>query len=383
MEMTNKNLLLSVTSLASLVLLSGCGGGGGTPTPSYNTSIAQPSLPGTVVQILQNTGSGVAPIPANSDGSYSITDSTPVIINAQTTQGLEQSLNWGFAATDSSNLNYAQLSTGGYQVAGSTDPILQQLGYSGLATVPSVISNPTGGSPLQFQSLIAPGGSLILGLSQGLTVASGPFQANAVFRVVSAYAGDWSVSYAVSGMTNPVTSGSIYSGTCNIAISNSGVVNGNCNDTLLGKYDVTGRDYGAGNAMGVQFQGMNGIVNFFLGTSPVASNLLQGKSNLFVTTSSTQTIDTTSGTTTSSGTSTSGLSTVTTISAEDPIACHLVPGATFVQIANSGTCANTVVFGTNSSSSETTIPSGSATNSGTSGTSNSSLPVTWAATRKP
>ena len=372
MKMTTKNLLLSATCIASMALLSGCGGGGGTPTPSYNTSIAQPSLPGTVVQVLQNTGSGVAPIPANSDGSYSITDSTPVIINTQTTQGLGQSLYWGFAATDSSNLNYAQLSTGGYQVAGSTDPILQQLGYSGLATVPSVISNPTGGSPLQFQSLIAPGGSLILGLNQGLTVASAPFQANAVFRVVSAYAGNWSVSYGVGGAK------SAYSGTCQIAISNSGVVNGNCNDSQLGSYAVTGRDYGVGNAMGVQFQGMNGIVNFFLGTSPVASNLLQGKSNLFVTSSSTST----------SGTAGSTSNAVTTISASDPIACKLVPGATFVQIADSATCTNTVVFGTNSSSSSTPATSGTtgttgtpATSSDTTGSAGNALPVTWTASK--
>jgi len=363
MKTTTKNLLLSAATLA---LLSGCGGGGGTPTPTYNTSIAQPSLPGTVVQVLQNTGSGIVPIPANSDGSYSITDSTPVIINSQTTQGLAQSVNWGFAATDSSNLNYGVLSTGGYQIAGSTDPILQQVGYSGLATVPSVIPNPTGGTPLQFQSLIAPGGSLILGLSQGLTVLSGPFQTNAVFRVISAYAGNWSVSYGVGG------SSSAYSGTCNISISNSGVVSGSCSDAQLGSYDVTGRDYGVGNAMGVQFQGKNGIVNFFLGTAPVATNLLQGKTNLFVTTSSTST----------TGTAGSTSNAVTTIAAQDPIACKLVPGATFVQIAGNATCTNTIVFGTNSSSSSTPATTAAgATSSNTTGQNASGFPVTWTATK--
>ncbi len=363
MNTTTRNLLLAATIA---VTLSGCGGGGGTPTPSYNTSIAQPSLPGTVVQVLQNVGGGLVPIPANSDGSYSITDSTPVIINSQTTQGLVQSVNWVFAATDSSNLNYAPLSTGGYQIAGSTDPILQQVGYSGLAAVPSVVSNPTGGTPLQFQSLIAPGGSLTLGLGQGLTAQSGPFQANAVFRIVSAYAGNWSVSYGVGG-ANPA-----YSGTCSIAISNSGVVSGSCNDSQLGSYDVTGRDYGVGNAMGVQFQGKNGIVNFFLGTSPVASNLLQGKTNLFVNAKSTST----------SGTTGSSSNAGTSISALDPIGCKLVPGATFVQIASNGTCTNSIVFETTSNSSSTPATTASgATSKSTTDQKAIGFPVTWTATK--
>lgn len=364
MKTTTKNLLLSSFCLAAL---SGCGGGGGTPTPSYNTSIAQPSLPGTVVQVLQNTGSGILPIPLNADGSYSIADTTPVVINAQTTQGLAQSVNWGFAALDASGLNYASLTTGGYQVSGSTDPILQKIGYSNLATVPSIVSNPTSGSPLQFMSLIAPGGTLTLGLSQGLTVASGPFQTTAVFRVVSAYAGTWSVAYSTGGATPA------YSGTCQITISNSGVVAGSCSDSQLGSYEVTGRDYGAGNVMGVQFQGKNGIVNFFLGTSPVASNLLQGKTNLFVTTSSA----------TTGGTAGSSSNSATTITAQDPFACNLLPsGTTFLQIASNATCTSSIVFqsGTTSSSTPATPAPGATSTTGSS-QSGTTLPVTWTATK--
>jgi hypothetical protein len=341
--MTRNLLTLAVVS----AILTGCGGGGGTPTPSYDTSIAQPSLPGTVVKILQNTGAGLIPIPANPDGSYNITDQTAIVVNAQTTQGLPQSLNWGLAAIDSSNLNYAALTTGGYKIAGSTDPILQQIGYSGLATVPSTVSNPTSNAPLELQSLIAPGGTLILGLSQGLTLASAPFQTNINFRVISAYAGNWSVSYGVGGQ-NP-----LYTGSCNISISNRGIVSGSCNDPFLGTYAVTGRDYGAGNAMGVQFQGQNGIVNFFLGSSPVASNLLQGKTNLFVTASSTS----------ATGTGGSSSNSVTSISAQDPIACKLVPGATFVQNAANATCTNSVLFGN------------------TTGQNSNAFPVTWTATK--
>jgi len=362
MKTIAKNLLI----MALVPALAGCGGGSGTPTPTFNTSIPQPSLPGTVVQVLQNTGNGLAPIPANPDGSYTITDQTAVVINAQTTQGLPQSLSWKFSAIDSSNLNYQSISSGGYKIEGTTDPILQQVGYSNLATVPSVIPNPTGAAPLQFQSLIAPGGSLILGLSQGLTVASGPFQTNVVFHVLSAYAGNWTVSYGVGG-TNPT-----YSGSCRIAISQQGIVSGDCSDPQLGNYEVTGRDYGAGNAMGVQFQGKNGIVNFFLGASPLAPNLLQGKTNLFVTASSTST----------TGTAGSSSNAVTTITAQDPIGCKLIPGATFVQIANNATCAYSIVFGSNTQSSSTPASTASGpTSSNTSGQSTIAFPVTWTATR--
>ncbi|MGC9164075.1 MAG: hypothetical protein ACP5F9_11090, partial [Thiomonas sp.] len=186
------------------------------------------------------------------------------------------------------------------------------------------------------------------------------------FRVISAYAGNWSVSYGVGGQ-NP-----LYTGSCNISISNRGIVSGSCNDPFLGTYAVTGRDYGAGNAMGVQFQGQNGIVNFFLGSSPVASNLLQGKTNLFVTASSTST----------SGTTGSTSNSVTSISAQDPIACKLVPGATFVQIAANATCTNSVLFGTNSASSSTpATPASGPTSSNTTGQNTNAFPVTWTATK--
>jgi len=371
MNKLSKTAVAFAGGLGSLVLAS-CGGGGGTPTPSYNAPIAQPSLPGTVVQILQANGAGgFSPLPANSDGSYNITDQTAVMVNAQTTQGLSQSLNWGFAATDGNGLNYAQNSTTkAFQVAGTTDPILQLIGYSGLATVPSSIGNPTSGVPLQFSSLIAPGGTLVLGLSQGLTLVSGPYQSQTLFRVLSAYTGTWSVSYGVGG-ASPA-----YSGTCQISVSQNGVVSGSCSDPTLGGYAVTGRDYGAGNAMGVQFQSQNGVINFYLGTSPVASNLLQGRTNLFVTTNSTG----------SSGGTTSGSSTVTSIVAQDPYACQLIPGAQFIQIANPTVCAssNQILFSSNNSTTTTTSASSGSSGSSTtttSGQSGSGLPVTWTATR--
>jgi hypothetical protein len=365
MKMNHKNVLLSGVCA---VLMSGCGGGGGTPTPSYNSTIAQPSLPGTVVQILQDNAGGVSAIPASSDGSYSITDTTPVIVQAQTTQGLSQSVSWGFSAIDVSGLNYAPLSAGGYKISGSTDPILQQIGFSGLATVPKVISNPTGGSPLEFKSLIAPGGTLILGLGQNLTVASAPFQANAVFRVVSAYAGNWAVSYMSAGAAPA------YSGTCQINVSASGVVSGSCNDATLGTFPVTGRDYGSGNAMGLQFQDVKGVINFFSGVSPVSSNALQGKTNIFVNANSTST----------GGTAGSSSNAVTSIYAVDPFACQLIPGSTFIQIANPTTCSSsyTVLFGSTTSSSSTPAsPASGATSSKTSSSTGTGVPVTWTATK--
>ena len=369
MNNTVKKISYLSLSVAAAATLAGCGGGGGTPTLSYNAPIAQPTLPGTVIQILQANGSGgYVGIPANADGSYSITDSNSVLVNAQTTQGLGQSIQWGFSATDGGGYNYVPLTTGGYQVSGSADPILQNVGYSSLAAVPSAVSNPTGSFPLQFVSQIAPGGNLVLGLGQGLTLASAAFQSSAVFRVVSAYAGSWSVSYSTGGSTPA------YTGTCNINISNTGVVAGSCTDAQLGTYDVTGRDYGAGNAMGVQFQGKNGIVNFFMGTSPVALNLLQGKSNMFVNSTSTSV----------SGTSGSNSSAVTTVYAVDPFACDLIPGKTFIQVANPTTCAssNTVLFGTNSSSTSTPATTASgAQSSNTTGSTGTGLPVTWTATK--
>lgn len=365
MKMNHKNVLLSG---ACAVLMSGCGGGGGTPTPSYNSTIAQPSLPGTVVQVLQGNTGGVSAIPANSDGSYNISDTTPVIVQTQTTQGLTQSVSWGFSAIDASALNYVPLSAGGYQIAGSTDPILQQIRFSGLATVPSVVSNPTGGSPLEFNSLIAPGGTLILGLGQNLTLASAPFQTNAVFRVVSAYAGNWAVSYMSAGATPA------YSGTCQVNVSASGVVSGSCNDATLGTFPVTGRDYGSGNAMGLQFQDVKGVVNFFSGISPVSLNSLQGKTNIFVNASST----------TTGGTAGSSSNSVTSIYAEDPFACQLIPGSKFIQIANPSTCSSTytVLFGSNASSSSTpAAPASGATTSSSSGSTGTGIPVTWTATK--
>jgi len=400
MNKLSKTAVAFAGGLGSLVLAS-CGGGGGTATPTYNAPIAQPSLPGTVVQILQANGAGgFSPLPANSDGSYNITDQTAVMVNAQTTQGLSQSLNWGFAATDGNGLNYAQnTTTKAFQVAGTTDPILQLIGYSGLATVPSSIGNPTNGTPLQFSSLIAPGGTLVLGLSQGLTPASASFQSQTVFRVLSAYTGTWSVSYGGSGLT--------FAGTCQISIAQSGVVSGSCSDPTLGSYAVTGRDYGTGNAMGVQFQSQNGVINFYLGTSPVASNLLQGRTNLFVdTVTTTQSNNSTSSGSIGSGTSGSSSSgssgsvssgVVTRIYAQDPYACQLIPGAQYVQIANPTVCAssNQILFSSNSSGTTTTATSGtsgiatsetitSGVSSGTttSGQSGSTgVPVMWTATR--
>lgn len=365
MKMIHKNFLLSGFSA---ILMSGCGGGGGTPTPSYDSTIAQPSLPGTVVSVLQSNSGGISPIPINGDGSYNITDTTPVIVKAQTTQGLAQSYSWGFSAIDASGLNYAQLSSGGYQISGSVDPILQKIGFSGLASVPNVISNPTGGSPLEFQSLIAPGGTLILGLGQNLTVASAPFQTNAVFRVVSAYAGNWAVSYMSAGATPA------YSGACQINVSGSGVVSGTCNDATLGTFPVTGRDYGSGNAMGLQFQDVKGVINFFSGVSPVSSNTLQGKTNIFVNTNST----------TTGGTAGSSSNSVTSIYAEDPFACQLIPGNTFIQIANPSTCSSsyTVLFGSTTGSSSTpAAPASGATSSNNSGSTGTGVPVTWTATK--
>lgn len=365
MKMSHKNVLLSG---ACAVLMSGCGGGGGTPTPSYNSTIAQPSLPGTVVQVLQSSAGGLSVIPANNDGSYNITDTTPVVVQAQTTQGLSQSVLWGFSATDGSGLNYAPLSAGGYQIAGSTDPILRQIGFAGLATVPSSISNPTGGLPLEFRSLIAPGGTLILGLGNNLTVASAPFQANVVFRVVSAYAGKWAVSYTSAGAIPA------YSGTCQINVSASGVVSGSCNDATLGTFQVTGRDYGSGNAMGLQFQDVRGVINFFSGISPVSLDSLQGKTNIFVDANST----------TTSGTAGSNSNSVTSIYAEDPFACQLIPGGQFIQIANPSTCSSTytILFQSNtSSSSAPAAPPPGGTTSSTSGSNGTGIPVTWTATR--
>ncbi|MDY0329533.1 MAG: hypothetical protein RBR52_03430 [Thiomonas sp.] len=366
MKHSMANLVLASMGTA---LLASCGGGSGTPTTTYNQAIPQPSLPGTVVQVLQNSATtGLTAIPVNSDGSYDIDDTTPVIITAQTTQGLGQSLLWGFSAIDGSGLSYSALSSGGFKVAGSTDPLLQQVGFSGLAAVPPAISNPTGSTPLQFSSLIAPGGSLILGLSQDLNLASGPFQQNVVFRVLSAYAGNWKVDYGSGGAS------SSYSGTCTVNVSDSGVVSGSCDDKILGNYDVTGRDYGSGNALGVQFQGKNGIVNFFLGTSPVTLNQLQGKTNMFVTYSSSS--SSTAGSGTTSGTTTT--QEMTSVFAQDPVACDLIPGATFVQIANPQTCAssNQILF----SNSATGTTTGSTSTSG-SASNGSPLPVTWTATK--
>lgn len=374
MNKAAKVKILCGGGLASLVLAS-CGGGGGTPTPTFTAPIAQPSLPGTVVQILQSNGAGgYSALPVNSDGSYTVTDSTAIAVNAQTTQGLMQSISWGFSATDSSGLNYVALSTGGYQVSGSTDPILQNSGYSNLAAVPSSVANPTGAFPLQFSSLIAPGGSLVLGMGQGLTLGSAPFLTNTVFRVISAYSGNWSVAYTTAG-TNPA-----YTGTCNINISNNGVVSGACSDGQLGSYNVTGRDFGSGNAVGVQFQGQNGVINFFMGASPVATNQLQGRTNMFVNTNSS----------TTSGTAGSNSISVTSIYAEDPFACQLIPGKAFTQIANPTVCSstNTVLFGSTTGSSSTPPPpasgaASSGTSSSSSGQTGTGLPVTWTATKGP
>ena len=370
MNNTARQAVLGGVGASLALLVAGCGGGGGTATPTATGPIGQPVLPGTVIQVVQSTGSGWQTLPPNADGSYSITDLQGVGINALTTQGLQQSVNWGLSATNQNGINYVAMTSGGYQVPAATDPILQAVGYSGLASVPSSVGNPT--AFLQFSSLIGPGGTLVVGLSQGLTTVGAGVSQNVYFRVLSAYAGTWSVSYRSADTSN--AGNPMYSGTCVVGVTNAGVVSGTCNDILLGQYAVTGRDYGTGNTFGFEFQGQNGVTSFFNGTSPVAANLLQGKTNLFVTysssTSSTAGSGTTSGTTTTSG--------VTSIFAQDPVACGLVPGATFVQIANTNTCAssNKILFG-NSSSSTTT---GATTTSG-SGSNGSPVPVTWTATK--
>ena len=367
--MTARQAILGGVGASLAMLVAGCGGGSGSSTPTATGPIAQPVLPGTVLQVLQSTPNGLATLPPNGDGSYSVTDLQSVMINAQTTQGLGQSVYWGLSAVNQNGVSYTALASGGYGVPDATDPILRLVGYSGLASVPSSVTNPTGSIPLQFAPLIGPGGSLVVGLSQGLTTASAGFSTNVVFRVLSAYAGTWSVSYqsaTVGSSGNPA-----YSGTCAIGVSNAGVVSGSCTDAQLGTYPVTGRDYGTGNAYGVAFEG-RGVISFFNGTSPVAANLLQGKTNLFVTSSSSS--SSTAGTGTTSGTTTT--SDVTSIMAQDPVACDLIPGATFVQVANTQTCSstNSLLFGSSSSSTST-----GATTTTSGGSTGTAVPVTWTA----
>lgn len=365
--------MLGGVGMSLAMLVAGCGGGGGTATPTATGPITQPVLPGTVIQVLQSSNGGLTPVSQNSDGSYSVSDLQSMVIEAQTTQGLSQSLYWGFSAVSSNGLSYTPMTSGGgYQVQDMTDPILQAVAYSGIATVPSVVTNPTGNFPLQFSSLIGPGGNLVLGLGQQLNPASGPYSNSLIFRIMSAYAGNWSVDYRSADVSN--SGHPAFSGSCLLGVTNSGVVSGTCTDPQLGSYGVTGHDYGTGNAFGMEFQGKNGVITFFNGTSPVATNQLQGKTNLFVTYSSSS--SSTSGSGSTSGTTTT--SNVSSIFAQDPIACRLVPGASFIQIANPQTCASTnqVVFPNSSGS--TTTGATSTSNSSSGGTA---VPVTWTATK--